>query len=294
MLKNLKASLASLLRSYKCMSPGCKKVCRNARGLKQHMNAIHPNLSSDESDNEAQAKQSTRDTHPFLNGDSFHSSQCVPVDSLLPYEGVPVDIGGVPLPEQARPPTWKELDQSNPWSPFDDRLGFEFCHHHYADAQSSASKVNKALDFWVAAKIQALKTSDCEHINAEWDSAKKMYETIDKIQLGSSPFSTVKIRYSGPRPDNPPSWMNQEYELCYRDTRKVLHDQLATADFASDFDPAPYRQYQANGERVWSNLMSGEWAWDQAVRITSNSTKLELGLTRMVILICILGSYRKG
>lgn len=92
-----------------------------------------------------------------------------------------------------------------------------------------------------------------------------MYETIDQIQRGSAPFRTAKIRYTDAQPENPPSWMNQEYELCYRDVRQVLHDQLATADFAADFDPAPYRQYQPNGERVWSNLMLGEWAWRQAV-----------------------------
>lgn len=69
MFRNLKDSLASILRSYKCMTPGCKKVCRNQRGLKQHMNAMHPDLSSDESDNEEQAKKFTKETHPFMNGE---------------------------------------------------------------------------------------------------------------------------------------------------------------------------------------------------------------------------------
>ncbi|TEB21048.1 hypothetical protein FA13DRAFT_1834691 [Coprinellus micaceus] len=229
------------------MYPGCKKVCRNAKGLKQHTNAIHPVLSSDESDNEAQASNSAKEVHPFLNG-------------------VPVDADGVPLPPQARPPPWGELDPSNPWTPFEDRLGFEFAYHHYADAQSSAAKINKGLDFWVAAQIQALKSADVE--GAPWDSAEAVYKTIDEIQQGNAPFTTVKIRYSGPLPENPPAWMTQEYELCVRDTHQVLHHQLATADFASDFDPAPYRQYQPNGERIWSNLMSAEWAWRKADEIS--------------------------
>ncbi|KAF6755243.1 hypothetical protein DFP72DRAFT_811830 [Ephemerocybe angulata] len=248
------------------MHSGCKKVCRNARGLKQHVNAIHPDLSSDESDNEAQAKKPVKEYHPFLNG-------------------VPVDAEGLPRPPQARPPIWKELDPSNPWTPFADRLGFEFCHHHYADAQSSAAKINKGLDFWVAAKIQALQSGECDSLNAEWNSAKEMYETIDKIQHGGAPFRTVKVRYAGPLPENPPSWMTQEYELCYRDSRQVLHNQLATADFASDFDPAPYRQYQGNGERIWSNLMSGEWAWRQADIIARTDRR-----TRGAMLVpCVCG-----
>jgi hypothetical protein len=59
--------------------------------------------------------------------------------------------------------------------------------------------------------------------------------------------------------------MTQEYELCTRDVRQVLHQQLATSAFKDQVDLVPYRQFNHSGSRVWSNLMSGDWAWKQAV-----------------------------
>ncbi|KAJ6455051.1 hypothetical protein C8R45DRAFT_1188795 [Mycena sanguinolenta] len=64
--------------------------------------------------------------------------------------------------------------------------------------------------------------------------------------------------------------MTEEYELCVRDLRTVLHNQLGTSSFKDDVDYVPYRQFNHTGKRVWSNLMSGDWAWKQADLITQD------------------------
>lgn len=92
-----------------------------------------------------------------------------------------------------------------------------------------------------------------------------MKATIDSIQEGSAPFYTIRFRYSGQLPPNPPHWMTEMYELCTRDARVLLHNHLQTADFKDEINMRPYRQFNHKGERVWSNLMSGDWAWDEAV-----------------------------
>ncbi|KAJ7713519.1 hypothetical protein B0H14DRAFT_2644779 [Mycena olivaceomarginata] len=56
----------------------------------------------------------------------------------------------------------------------------------------------------------------------------------------------------------------QIYKLRTRDVRTILHTQLATTDFKGQFNYTPYRQFNGKGRRVWSNLMSGDWAWKQA------------------------------
>ncbi len=61
--------------------------------------------------------------------------------------------------------------------------------------------------------------------------------------------------------------MIETYELCTRDSRILLHNQLATTDFADAIDYKPYRQFDHRDDRVWSNLMSGDWAWNEAVCI---------------------------
>ena len=60
--------------------------------------------------------------------------------------------------------------------------------------------------------------------------------------------------------------MTETYELCTRDSQTLLHHQLATTDFADKFNYKPYRHFNHKGDRVWSNLMSGDWAWKEAVR----------------------------
>ena len=40
---------------------------------------------------------------------------------------------------------------------------------------------------------------------------------------------------------------------------------LANQDFHGFFDYAPFRQYDDKGIRRYEHLMSGDWAWKQAV-----------------------------
>jgi hypothetical protein len=59
--------------------------------------------------------------------------------------------------------------------------------------------------------------------------------------------------------------MTATYELCVRDSRAVLHEQLANPNFRNSFDSAPYWQFTSSGERIFSNVLSGDWAYRQAV-----------------------------
>ncbi|KAF5338761.1 hypothetical protein D9611_013338 [Ephemerocybe angulata] len=241
-------SLKEQLRSFQC--PDCRKLCTSSRGLKQHQRTAHPVLSSDDSENDEEVRQHTTLLHPLLNG-------------------VPVDKDGHPLPAHTKPPSWNLLDSENAYSPFEDRLSFDFAQYHFVEVQSSAGKINKALDLWLAAKVQAIQGTDCDDL--PWASADELYATIDEIQQGVAPFRTVHLKYSGPLPEGevPPEWMTATYELCVRDARQVIHHQLGTPAFATQFRTAPYKQFDRDGNRVWSDLLSGDWAWREADKIAS-------------------------
>lgn len=102
-----------------------------------------------------------------------------------------------------------------------------------------------------------------------WTNAEDLYKTIDLIQLGDAPWKSHKILYQGPRPPGtPPKWMTETYELCTRDSRLVLHNQLASSEFKGNINFVPYQQFDGEGKRIWSNLMSADWAWKQAVILT--------------------------
>lgn len=114
------------------------------------------------------------------------------------------------MPEHTKPPIRSELNPENPWLPFEDRLSFDFAHYHFVEVQSPTAKIQKALDLWLAARIQALKSVNCEDV--PWSTADNLYATIDDIQQGNAPFKTVQFQFQGPLPENPPAWMTQTYD----------------------------------------------------------------------------------
>jgi hypothetical protein len=62
-----------------------------------------------------------------------------------------------------------------------------------------------------------------------------------------------------------PKWMTQTYELCVCNTHQVLHHQFLTLDLKDKINLILYWQFNKTGKRVFTNLMSGKWAWKQAV-----------------------------
>lgn len=104
------------------------------------------------------------------------------------------------------------------------------------------------------------------HGDSPWKSSAELYATIDAIKHGDSPWKVYRIRYRGPLPGGtPPKWMTEDYELCTRDTRQVLLHQLASSQFKDSINLTPYQQFDRGGQRCWSNLMSADWSWRQAV-----------------------------
>ena len=61
--------------------------------------------------------------------------------------------------------------------------------------------------------------------------------------------------------------MEETYELTTRDTLLLLEQQLATSDFDKQMEYVPYQEFDAQGDRIYSNLMSGHWASREAVSL---------------------------
>jgi Plavaka transposase len=153
------------------------------------------------------------------------------------------------------------MRSGNPFHPFEDRLAFEFADYHFSRQQSSESSINEALRLWGA---QSAKNG---HDDVPWKSAAEMYKTIDRIREGNNPWKNVPFRYNGPMPKTPPKWMTEEYVLITRNIRHLLYEQIACTDFDGHWDYAPFMEFDRAGNRVWTNIMSGDWATKQAVRV---------------------------
>lgn len=96
-------------------------------------------------------------------------------------------------------------------------------------------------------------------------SHRELYSTIDAIKQGEIPWNSFSISYNGVHPQqNPPPWMDASYEVWFRSPLQVLEGQIANPEYKNMMDFVPKRVYH-EGKCQYSDLMSGNWAWDQAV-----------------------------
>jgi hypothetical protein len=170
----------------------------------------------------------------------------------------------LPTASQAEPPlapaASDDADNDNPWAPFNDRVEFEWAEHHFVELESSSKKIKRGLDLWQASIFREGSLR-----RVPWRNAEELYETIDSIQAGVAPWKVKNIRYNGLKPEDPPHWMLDTYELNFRDILVVVKQLLATSEFDGNFDYVPYREFNSGDKRVYSNLMSGFWAFNHAV-----------------------------
>ncbi|KAH7912047.1 hypothetical protein BJ138DRAFT_1135015 [Hygrophoropsis aurantiaca] len=129
----------------------------------------------------------------------------------------------------------------------------------------SAGKTDAILDLWAASLA---KHDDSPPFADHTD----LYNVIDNTPLGDVNWSAFTVKYEGELPeDKVPEWMNAEYEVWYRDPKKVIQNMLANPDFKDELDYAPYREYDSeNDERRWKDFMSGDWVWQQADTIAED------------------------
>ena len=146
----------------------------------------------------------------------------------------------------------------NDWSPFASRAHFRLAEFTYKKTEMSKANTNELIEIWE----DLAGRSGGEH---PFKNAEDILKTIDKIDLGHVPWEKFTLEYPGDLPDaNPPTWMTKEYTVWFRDPRKVIHTILANKDFDGEVDYSPH-QILIGGKYKFSNFMSGDWAWRQAV-----------------------------
>jgi hypothetical protein len=127
------------------------------------------------------------------------------------------------------------------------------------------SKGNIDILMQLIAAWEASRSDDSEP-EAPFNDGKHMLNAIDSIPLGDVPWEAFKVTYNGDIPLNgAPSWMKKEYEVWYRNPLHVMENQIGNPDFANEQDYAPKQIIGQNNKRQYTDFMSAQWAWDQAV-----------------------------
>lgn len=177
---------------------------------------------------------------------------------------MPCDSLGNYLPPATLPPPYTlpgaDGAAHNDWEPFHNRAQFEIADFLYRRNQMPGVQVDVLFDLWAASGDDGTEPPFANH--------NDLYETIDSIQLGDLPWISFTVKYSGPLPageNTVPTWMISEYEVWCRDVRLLMRAQLANPDFDKEIDYFPLQTFGPTGKREWSNVMTGNWAWKQAV-----------------------------
>lgn len=157
------------------------------------------------------------------------------------------------------PPPLPQSPDPEDWTPFTSRSQFEMADFLFKRAKMSAGNIDELLDIWAA-------DSAASGTEPPFQNHTDLYETIDATPIGGVPWQHFEMSFNGSRPEaNVPPWMEQTYEVYFRDPHQLLRDMLADPTFAKDFDYTPKQQFDCHGTRYYENFMSGDWAWIQAV-----------------------------
>ncbi|TFK58421.1 hypothetical protein BDN72DRAFT_782112, partial [Pluteus cervinus] len=110
-----------------------------------------------------------------------------------------------------------------------------------------------------------------------WKNIDELFKTLDAIEVGGMPWNGSIAMHEGCLPPDPPLWMTQKYEFWFRQPLAVLEEQLANPEFADHIDHAPKRMFRKRRKgrgvrRRFRDLMSGDWAWEQADILAQEST----------------------
>ena len=110
---------------------------------------------------------------------------------------------------------------------------------------------------------------------------------IDAISVGGAPWQSISLSYDGPIPENPPSWMEAEHMVWFRDPCLLFKNMLDNPDFQNLIDYAPLWQYDTDDQHSYQNFVSGNWAWKQAVTLL-------IFVLHYNLLTYLLGCHCKG
>jgi len=124
----------------------------------------------------------------------------------------------------------------------------------------SAGNTNILINIWAAS--QEAKGGV---VDPRFPDARGLHSTIDSIPLGDILWEDFKVKYSGEIPEHAPSWMTKEYDVWFRNPLDVLESHVGNPDFANETDYAPKKVFGRNKKRQYTDLMSGQWVWGQAV-----------------------------
>ncbi|KIJ62072.1 hypothetical protein HYDPIDRAFT_95108 [Hydnomerulius pinastri MD-312] len=262
---------------YPCERAGCQRFFKTLGGRTKHMRSAHlpvpplPQVQPPPAQSLINPPADELDPDPASEnaGDGAPLEPSPDVETQF-YEwctGRPCNERGEYLATGTPPPP--KADNPTDWTPYDDRIQFETADFLFTRNQMAAPQIDALLDLWAATLLKHGDKPPFAH-------HRHLHQTIDNTPLGEIKWQKFSVHYTGEVPAmNPPPWMQESYEVWFRNPRAVTERILGNPSFASEMDYRPFREYSTEGDtRQFQDFMSGDWAWDQADIISEGTNTL--------------------
>ncbi|KZP34143.1 hypothetical protein FIBSPDRAFT_906343 [Athelia psychrophila] len=253
---------------FLCPYASCNKGCRSPGGLKRHTAAVHPKHTQptqppldiqSPAPSDRAFDEDDEDLRPGSVDPVGPRAQAVTHQHPI-IDGTPCDLDGNDLPAGEAPPARTALADDD-FSPYEDRASFEIADFLYRRNQMPGTQIDDLMNLWSAK----------EDAEPPFTNKEDVYETIDSTTLGDAPWESFSVKYQGLEPEEGSApWMEQEYDVWCRNPRTVMRNQLANPDFDGEIDYQAKQTFAADGQREYSDMMSGNWAWQQSDTIAAD------------------------
>ncbi|KIM59465.1 hypothetical protein SCLCIDRAFT_126167, partial [Scleroderma citrinum Foug A] len=174
------------------------------------------------------------------------------------------------LPPDGEPPESTTLHHespessstSNPWHPFKHHAQYQLADFLFWQNETPQHQIDDLMDIWAAMP--------------EWGghpppftSHSDVLEKIDSI-TGDPVWECLSVQCTDATTtsDDPlamPAWKQASYDVWFRAPEALADFQLANPEFKSHIDYSPKQVFGDKHECIWSNFMTGNWAWRQCV-----------------------------
>ncbi|KAI6159652.1 hypothetical protein EDD17DRAFT_1778746 [Pisolithus thermaeus] len=238
----------------------CQKGFISAAGLNHHYNAVHKHHTTRPSCPQQHPWQPTGQ-HDGSGDDNIEPQGAYFVKHPV-LDGTPVDLNGDDLPEGASPPK-PNTSSKRAWHPFESRAHFELADFIFCQNEMPGAQIDELMHIWASMPGQAGTPPYANH--------EHLYSTIDAISEGDAPWTSFSMESVEAGGSGGPSWKhNGTYEVVFHDPQILLNHQLSNPGFKNHIDYSPQLVFGEKGQHVWSDLMTGNWAWNQCNELSKD------------------------
>ena len=174
--------------------------------------------------------------------------------------GTPCNADGQDQPPDSAPSPLADGDPERPWNPFSSQAQFELADLVYHHDEMPAGRIDSLMD--ILAAFDASGTPP-------FSNHKDLYGCIDAISPERT-WQCISITHADANTfvdgdPSVPAWKKATYDMWIRDPKSLIQKQLSNPEIKDFIDYAPCQGFGNNHQQVWSDFMTGNWAWEQCV-----------------------------